>query len=118
MATTYSVTKIKQIRVKKSVDQLTNVIYAVEFIQTGVSDDGYRKDVNRLIEFTNPDPNSFINITDITEAMIINWIESSPEYLDQIYIDAFNYNFEQERQKPIYSSYNFPFVDNTSYYMA
>lgn len=117
MATTYSVTKIKQIRVKKSVDELSNVVYAVEFTQTAVSEDGYRKDMNRLIEFADPNPNSFINISDITEAMIIGWVEASPEYLPQIYIDAFEYNFEQERQKPIYSSYNFPFVDNTSYYL-
>jgi hypothetical protein len=117
MATTYSVSKIKQIRVKKSVDELSNVVYAVEFIQTAVSDDGYRKDINRLIEFANPDLNSFIDISTITESIIISWIEASPEYLSQIYIDAFDYHFEQERQKPVYSSYNFPFVDNTSYYL-
>lgn len=111
--TTYS-TKIDKVKVQKSKDGLSNVVTDVWYIVTGTSDDGYIKSLTKLIHFEDTDPASFIDISEVTESMIISWVESEPEYLNDNDKQNFEHRFQLERNNPFYDDYKFNWMPDNN----
>ena len=109
MATTYS-TKFKQARVVKSLDGLTNVLTTVRFLIEAKSDDGYVKVLFKNFDLPSPTPEQFTDISQVTEEMLISWIEAQPDYLTDNDKKSLEFRINMERQKETYEDYMFPWM--------
>jgi hypothetical protein len=113
MATTYTM-KLDGVQVKWSEEQFSDVVTAITYVITGISDDGIRKDWRKQIPLPLPSSPDFIPIQDITEEIMTSWVLNSPDYLTETDIRIFNIRFDQERNQPYTNSYNFPFITSSS----
>jgi hypothetical protein len=114
MATTYSM-KLDGVQVKWNEEQFSDVVTAITYIITGISDDGIRKDWRKQIPLPLPSSPDFIPIQDLTEEIMTSWVLNSPDYITESDIRIFNIRFEQERSQPYTTSYNFPFITSSMY---
>jgi hypothetical protein len=112
MATTYTM-KLDGVQVKWSEEQFSDVVTAITYVITGISDDGIRKDWRKQIPLPLPSSPDFIPIQDITEEIMTSWVLNSPDYLTETDIRIFNIRFDQERNQPYTNSYNFPFITSS-----
>lgn len=80
MAITFS-TEIFQVKVKKSLDGLTNVITEVKCKITGTDEEGYSQTYDSVPVFLPaPDSGSFIDIDSVDQATLISWVEAQPDW--------------------------------------
>lgn len=112
MATTYTM-KLDEVQVKWSEEQFTNVITAITYIITGISDDGIRKDWRKQIPLPAPTSQDFIPVEDVTEEMLTSWVLNSPDYLTESDVRIFNIRFDQERNQEYTTRFNFPFITSS-----
>jgi hypothetical protein len=89
MATTYTM-KLDGVQVKWSEEQFSDVVTAITYVITGISDDGIRKDWRKQIPLPLPSSPDFIPIQDITEEIMTSWVLNSPDYLTETDIRIFN----------------------------
>ena len=116
MATTYSV-KIDEVCVQQNGDGLQNIVTHIKYIVSAISDDNLRKDMPKEIPLPPPSSSNFIDIKNITNDMLIEWISSQPEYLTDDDKRIFEIRFDMEREKPFTRCYNFPFVTSSAPYL-
>lgn len=109
MNITYS-TRFDRGRVVKSLDGLTNVLTTVAFTVIAKSEDGYTKILKKYFDLPAPTPEQFTDINDVTEEMIIAWIEAQPDYLTDADKQSFEFRLDLERQKESYDDYKFPWM--------
>lgn len=109
MAINYS-TKFDKGKVVKSIDGLTNVLTSVWFTIIAKSDDGYIKVQKKMIDLPKPIPSQFTDINQVTEEMIISWIESQKDYLTDDDKKSLEYRIENERNKKQYDDYMFSWM--------
>ena len=109
MATVYS-TQVNKVTVIKDQDGLTNVIDLVWYYVIAQSDDGYTKVMSKNLTFPKPSPSGFVNINDVTEAMLIQWIEAQPDYLTDSDKQSIEFRIQLERNKPVYDDYKFSWM--------
>jgi hypothetical protein len=112
MATTYTM-KLDEVQVKWSEEQFTNVITAITYVITGISDDGIRKDWRKQIPLPTPTLQDFIPVEDVTEEMLTSWVLNSPDYLTESDVRIFNIRFDQERNQEYTTKFNFPFITSS-----
>jgi len=112
MATTYTM-KLDGVQVKWNEEQFSDVVTAITYIITGISDDGIRKDWRKQIALPLPSSPDFIPIQDITEEIMTSWVLNSPDYLTESDIRIFNIRFDQERDQQYTTKYNFPFITSS-----
>ena len=111
MATTYTM-RLDSVQVKWQEEQLSNVITSITYIVTAVSDDGIRKDMQKQIQMSPPSSTDFIDIENVTEEILISWVQNHAEYLTETDINIFNIRFGMERDREYTTSYNFPFINS------
>ena len=111
MTTTY-LTQFDRGRVVKSIDGLTNVLTTVAFTIVATSSDGYTKILKKFFDLPTPVPNTFIDINQVTEAMIISWIEDQPDYLTDSDKQSLEFRLNLERERPTYEDYKFSWMTN------
>lgn len=109
MATQYS-TKIKKVSVQKLLSGLTNVVTKVHYQIIAIADDGYIKTSYKQIELPSPSSDNFIDITTISEATLISWIESQPDYLTDEEKAVIESRIQFERDFPQFDDYKFPWM--------
>ena len=112
MATTYTM-KLDEVQVKWSEEQFINVITAITYVITGISDDGIRKDWRKQIPLPTPTSSDFIPIENVTEEMMTSWVLNSPDYLTESDVRIFNIRFDQERDQQYTTKFNFPFITSS-----
>lgn len=114
MATTYSF-QITKVQMQWDEGTFQNVITAVTFNTTAISDDGIKKIMEKQIPFPAPSSPNFIPIQNITEDIINGWILNSPDYLTESDKNIFEIRFQMERDKTHTECYNFPFLSSSLY---
>ncbi len=114
MATTYSM-QITQIQVKWDEGSLQNVLTAVTYNMTAISDDGIKKIMPKQIPLPPPSSPDFVPIQDVTEEMVTNWVLNDPAYLTDNDKEIFEIKFQMEREKTFTDCYNFPFLSGSIY---
>jgi len=113
MATTYS-TRIDEVNVQQNGDGLQNVVTRISYIVSAISDDNLRKDMPKQIELPPPSSSDFIDITNITNDTLIEWITNHPNYLTEDDKRIFEIRFDMEREKSETKCYNFPFLTSNA----
>lgn len=109
MGITYS-TKFIRGKVVKSQDGLTNVLTSVYFSIIAESSDGYVKILRKGFDLPTPTPSQFTDISQVTEEMIVSWIESQPEYLTDSDKQSLEFRIDAEKSKPYYDDYRFTWM--------
>lgn len=69
---------IESIKYHKIEGNLQNVIKSVSFFRVGTHTDGYEKRLWERLHFDTPHESQFIPFNEITQDMILRWIESHP----------------------------------------
>jgi len=105
--------KLEDVQVKWSEEQFSNIVTAITYVITGISDDGIRKDWKKQIPLSPPSSPDFIPIEDITEEIMTSWVLNHPDYLTESDVRIFNIRFDQERNQPYTTKYNFPFITSS-----
>jgi hypothetical protein len=111
MTTTYS-TRFDRGRVVKSIDGLTNVLTTVAFTIVATSSDGYTKILKKYFDLPAPGPDTFTDISQVTEEMIVSWIEQQPDYLTDSDKQSLEFRLNLERERPTYEDYKFSWMPN------
>lgn len=110
MALNYEV-KINKVRVKKDLEGLKNVITRVFYTVIAKANDGYSKHLMFELEFDAADPLNFIDISRITEPMLVQWIKNHERFMpmpENIIEDM----IEFDRKKEFIEDYQFDFLYN------
>jgi hypothetical protein len=113
MANTYSVT-IDAIEVAPSENNLNGIIKNICFWVKIISEDNLRYNFRRCIQLPEPDESNFTDIGNLDEATIKSWITNHPDYLTEYDVNYAEQFFINERQKPISTKYNFPFLPSNN----
>lgn len=111
MATTYSM-RLDNVSVKQNSGDLQNVITKITYIVTAISDDNLRKDMPKEIPLPPPNSPDFIDITNITEDVLKEWVINHESYLTDDDKRIFEIRFDMEREKTETLCYNFPFFSS------
>lgn len=74
---------IESIKYHKVEGELQNVIKSLTFRRVGTHTDGYVKDLWERLDFDTPHESQFVPFNDITQEMLLSWIESHPSGFNQ-----------------------------------
>ena len=69
-----------------------------------------KKILKKYFDLPAPTPEQFTDINDVTEEMIIAWIEAQPDYLTDNDMQSLEYRLDLERNKGTYEDYKFPWM--------
>ena len=76
-------TNIESVNTYKVLNNLETVVYFIKFNRHGISEDGYEATYQDWHHFNEePNPNTFIPYTQLTESQMIDWINAArPDFV-------------------------------------
>ena len=114
MALVYQ-TKVNNVRVKKDLDGIKNVITRVFYTSTVTAEDGCTMRFPFELRFEDAvDPATFVDISQVDEPTLIGWIENHPNYFPMPESTA-EALIQREREKEYIENYPFPFLEPIQY---